>query len=171
MEFAGALAILVVCVIVPLINLSIIPIRYGMAQNILNSRVHKLALSERYSDALSTGNGGVGWREALSKLNGISVKSSAVTLCISSSNAKDRILSVTRAGEIPPDWLPNGVMAPCDYFLTLKVETEIDPLITAPIWGRKIGGINGPLFFTIEQTAHWENLGRDPSTGNFFVDE
>ena len=35
----------------------------------------------------------------------------------------------------------------------------------------KIPGLNGPLTVTIEATANWENLGRDPVTKNFFLNE
>jgi hypothetical protein len=170
-ELPGSMIILICCLLLPLLNLSIIPLRLGLARNILANRVHQLSLSEKLSAALAAANADEQFKIQLSTMVGTHVKSINLSLAITSRQRADEVLRIEKPGAIPPSWLPNGANAPCDYLLTMRLSAEVDPLITTPLFGRRIAGLNGPFSATLEQTSHWENLGRDPVTGVFFLNE
>lgn len=78
---------------------------------------------------------------------------------------------VNRPGALPGDWLPGGIKGPCLYRLDLTVDAEIEPLITAHVPGVQIPGLTRPIPFHLHEECNWENLGCDPSSGEFFVNK
>ncbi len=50
-EFGAAIFLLFSCVVIPLIDVSIIPVRLGLGKSIVSHRVHQLAQSECLSEA------------------------------------------------------------------------------------------------------------------------
>jgi hypothetical protein len=170
LELAGVLAMLVVA-IVPIISLGIIPLRFELARRAVGVVVHKLSLCDKFSDAVHDAEKGDDIKNALKGIGGVHLLSTELVLSITSQKLANQGKTVDRQGRIPVDWLPDGRLSPCTYFLHLKVHTTVDPLITATVAGQSIPGVNKALSLTVEEVAHWENLGRDPATSEFYVNE
>jgi hypothetical protein len=170
-DFTAAFTILLIGVLVPLINFSIIPIRYGMIQTRIESKIHELAQHGKLSEALELNQLGVDSQDPLCSISGCAVKEEQVHLCISSMRRTDRIVNVTDAKTITPDWLPQGALSPCDYSLVLQTQVDVSPIVTMSVFGANIPGITTPFRCAITKAAEWENIGRDPVTGKFFINE
>jgi hypothetical protein len=171
MEFAAFLVVIVVCIVLPLANLSIVPVRFGLARNLVANRVHQLSLFEKFSAACKNVDSNSRLGNELLRLGGSHLKLCTLVLCVTSPRCPGAGIIVDRSGNVPAAWLPDGANAPCDYSLRMTVEVDVDPLVTVPVAGHRISGINGPIACTIVQTSHWENLGRDPATGQFYLNE
>jgi hypothetical protein len=170
-EFAAVLVLLILCVLVPLINLAVVPIRYALGGRLVSAALHKLCMSDKLSDALANDRIQASLSKSLLEVGGISLVSANCELVISNPSKPDKPLVVSRVKSIPADWLPNGGNCPCDYALNLKVDTKISPFITTSIAGLEIPALNAPIPISFEQIGHWENLGRDPATGEFYLNQ
>jgi hypothetical protein len=169
-EFGAALFLLLSCFVIPLIDLSVIPVRLGLGKSIVNHRVHQLAQSECLSEAFKS------FREddfhaGLARIGGFNAKSTHLSLIATSVKNPDQSKKVNRPGALPGDWLPGGIKGPCLYRLDLTVDAEIEPLITARLPGVQIPGLTRPIPFHLREESNWENLGCDPSSGEFFVNK
>jgi len=170
-EFTAAFTILLLGVFVPLINLSIVPVRYGMVQSQFDARIHELAQLGRLSEAIKADDATALNQNALNKISGCNVRDEQVHLCISSMKRTDRTINISDPGTITSDWLPDGALSPCDYSLVLQAQVDISPIVTFALFGAKIPGLTGPLTCEISKAAEWENSGRDAATGKFFINE
>ncbi len=170
-EFAGALVILLVFVAVPLVDLGIIPVRLGLAQSLVSNSVRKLALSEKASQAFRGVEENRELSDALRSLGGVELRSLRLVLSIESSKSDSTKKLIEKPGTIPVDWLPDGANCPCNYMLKLQADADVFPLVIAPLPGQKVPGLTGPVPSTFVEVSHWENLGRDPTTGEYFVNE
>lgn len=169
-EFGAAIFLLFSCVVIPLIDLSIIPVRLGLGKSIVNHRVHQLAQSECLSEAFKSFQD-CEFQTGLAKIGGFNAKSTELTLIATSVKNPDQSMKVSRPGAIPRDWLPGGIKSPCLYRLDLTVDVEIEPLITARLPGVQVPGLTRPIPFHLREESSWENLGCDPSSGEFFVNQ
>lgn len=222
-EFAVALLFLFGFVVLPLINLCVVPLRFSLGKSIVSSRVHELAQSETLSQALkidagdstamspihgqpvtqgqpviqeqpkiqgqpvmqrqpatqlhsgskavSAEEGKASIRERLSKIGGITIRSSELTLTIESQKRQGEIKVVSEAGSISRDWLPDGPFGPYIYRLDLSVNCDISPLVVVALPNPKIPGLTAPFAMQYHETSVWENTGRDPVSGEFYVNE
>ncbi len=169
-EFGAAIFLLFSCVVIPLIDISIIPVRLGLGKSIVSHRVHQLAQSECLSEAFRSFQE-CDFQTSLTKIGGFNTKSSELSLIATSVKNPDQFMKVSRPGSLPGDWLPGGIKGPCLYRLDLAVEAEIEPLITARLPGVQIPGLTRPIPFHLREESSWENLGCDPSSGEFFVNK
>ncbi len=169
-EFGAAIFLLFSCVVIPLIDISIIPVRLGLGKSIVSHRVHQLAQSECLSEAFRSFQE-CDFQTGLTKIGGFTTKSSELSLIATSVKNPDQSMKVIRPGALPGDWLPGGIKGPCLYRLDLAVEAEIEPLITARLPGVQIPGLTSPIPFHLREESSWENLGCDPSSGEFFVNK
>ncbi|HEY9774684.1 MAG TPA: hypothetical protein V6C81_13065 [Planktothrix sp.] len=169
-EIAAVLLILVL-ILVPVISIGVVPLRFELARRGVNAVVHKLAVNDKFSDAVVELQKEQELPSALASIGGVRIRSTVLSMQVTSQKANNLSASVTRPGELAAAWLPDGANAPCDYFLHLKVQTDIDPLITAKVAGQSAAGLNAPITMTIEEMAHWESLGRDPASGKFYLAE
>lgn len=169
-EFGAAIFLLFSCVVIPLIDLSIIPVRLGLGKSIVNHRVHQLAQSECLSEAFKSFQE-CEFQTCLTKIGGFNAKSTELALIATSVRNPDQSMKVSRPGALPSDWLPGGIKGPCLYRLDLTVDVEIEPLITARLPGLQIPGLTRPIPFRLQEGSSWENLGCDPSSGEFFVNK
>jgi len=173
-EFAAGLYLLVAVVFVPLLDLAIVPIRWMMAQEIINSYVRTLAMCESYSDSLHAIDADPSLKKRLLNLGGVSVqaieahlKITRVSRCPSAAES----LEVGRPGSIPAGWLPDGALAPCVYLLKIDVQALISPVVLVK-WQRiSIPGLTAPIPLQLTASHEWPNLGRDPSTDKYFMNE
>lgn len=167
-EFAVALAVLCVFFI-PLADLGIVPIRYFIAQATVETFARKLALTENISQAFKLLDDPE-FSNSLAQIGGMKVKSSSISLtAISHKDAKT--FKIDKAKSMPEAWLPSGNNCPCQYMLVMSVNADIWPLVTFGIGGKKIPGLSGPFDVSIDIPVNWENLGRNPVTGGYFLNE
>lgn len=170
-EFGAALVLLITCIIIPLIDLGIVPIRYGLAKSIVGSKVHQLAQHETLKQAFKTNQEDVSFEDALKRIGGVVVRSSELSLIIESTKLKGQTKTIDRPGSIPKGWLPEGANCPCIYSLSLTTNADVYPLFTISIPKVDIPGLTKPISTQVNAVSTWENLGRDPSTGEFFINE
>ncbi|MDZ4836381.1 MAG: hypothetical protein SGJ27_21615 [Candidatus Melainabacteria bacterium] len=169
-EFGAVLFLLISCIVLPLLNLSIIPVRFAMGKSIVGTETRSLAKSETFSEAIKRNRDVADRWKTLQAIGGITVKDSALCLTIDSTKTKRSMIS-TAPRRIPPSFLPDGSESPCVYLLDLKVDVEISPLITVAWQQGSIPGLTGPIPIQFHESSAWENLGRDPITGEFYVNQ
>lgn len=170
-EFAAAFVLLVLCFFVPMLDLGIMPVRYFMSQEIVSSYARRLSLCESLSQAYAVMNADPSLEAKLIKLGG--VKPQALHLALLITRVKpppDRIV-VEVPKTIPAAWLPGGSRGPCEYILEVRADIEVSPAILISGSSPKIAGLNSPVPFTISATSPWENMGRNPVTKAFFINE
>jgi hypothetical protein len=174
-EFAVSLFFLFAFVVLPLINLCVIPLRWSLGKSTVSSRVHQLAQSETLSQAFKGEQEGGGLKdgahEKLNNIGGITVKSSQLSLIIESEKLQGQTKVITQVGSIAKDWLPDGPLGPYIYRLDLQVDSDVAPLVVVPLPNPKIPGLTAPFAVQFHDTSVWENTGRDPVSGEFFVNE
>lgn len=168
-EFASYLAILLALGLV-LVDIATIPARRGQLESILARIVHQMSMQDRLSSSRKVVDDGFQLNQSVASFEGVHIKDVNLTI-LAISRQGDRTIGLDPHKAIPSDWLPDGANCPCTYQLNFKVDANIDPLFTAPIAGPKIPGLNGPVQFAIDQSSNWENLGRDPYTGQFYINE
>jgi len=173
-EFGPALALLVGIIIVPLLDLSLLPIRWILAQNLVNDYSRQLSLCETFSQSLRRLNAFPSLSSRLRDLGGIRTDSIDMHLKVSrvSGGAGNQAeLNISTPGAIPGVWLPNGANAPCSYLLEIQINSLMSPAFLFPKCGIDIPGLNSPVPLLLTASHNWENLGRDPRTHCFFLNE
>jgi len=174
-EFAAAIVLLFAFVSIPCLDLAIVPIRWMMAQQLLDSYCRTLAMCETFTESLHILETDPSLTTRLVQLGGVQVNSLKVTLKItrvmSNEAESQRVLEITSPGQIPSAWLPNGCMAPCTYALQIDARLAIAPAILMN-WGNKpIPGLTEPIPVSLRSLHEWTNLGRDPSTQKYCINE
>jgi hypothetical protein len=164
-EFASALAIFVCCLLVPVIDLAIVPIRYVLACGLVSELAHRVALSERPSEVYALAME-KSWFRNFAQKSGVKFGKLKTSIICNGHGSESYV--VPQGEKIPSQWLPNGSKAPCSYMLQLNIDTEIAPLITG---GPPLPAITAPVKLTLTGNAHWENLGRDPDTSEYYINE
>lgn len=169
-EFAAALFLLISCIVLPLLNMAIIPVRYGMAKSIVTAEVRRLARCESFGEALKSVTSETGKWEQLNAVGGIDVKETQLCMTVESIKTR-RVEAYRRPKTIPPALLPEGADGPCVYMLDLTVDVAIHPLVSVAWSNLNVPGLTGPIAIQFHEVAAWENLTRDPVTGEFFVNQ
>lgn len=170
-EFAAALVLLVLCFFVPMLDLGIMPVRYFMSQEIIASYARRLSLCESLSQAYAVMNADPSLETKLIKLGGVKPQNLHLALLISRVKPPPERIVVEVPKTIPLEWLPGGRRGPCEYILEVRADVEISPAILLSGASPKIMGLNTPVPFTISSTSPWENMGRNPVTKAYFINE
>jgi hypothetical protein len=173
-EFAAGVFLLVAVAFLPLLDLAIVPIRWMMAQEFVNNYVRTLAMCESYSESRRALNSDPSLRTRLLRLGGVGVQDINLHLEItrvSRNPSKADSLEVHLPGCIPSSWLPDGALAPCMYLLKIDVQAFISPAILMNWPGPSIPGLTAPIPIRVAASHEWTNLGRDPSTEKYFINE
>ncbi len=181
-EFAAAFALLFIFFFIPLFDLGVMPIRWILSQEIVQTYARQLSLCETFSQALAKLQADPSLETKLSRLGGVTPKNIRCRLVASTvRDNPPKHLYIDKPKNIPAEWLPNGRNAPIDYVVEVQADVELSPLFLVNLPApkdanedkkpKKIPGLNGPLPLTINATANWENLGRDPVTKSFFIAE
>ncbi len=170
-EFGATLWLLMGCIVLPLLNLAVVPLRFGLGKSIVANEVRHLAQCETFSEArkgVSTESAAI---TALKNIGGIEVKSMHLSLYAQSERDKTKVHSIDEPHKMPPTWLPNGMESPCLYLLDLKLDVCIYPLISSPYPHFRIPGLSGPIPIQFHEVSSWENLGCDPVTGEYCLNQ
>lgn len=173
-EFAAGLVLLITVAFVPLLDLAIVPVRWMMAQELLNSYVRTLSMCESFSEARHAMESDPSLQTRLLRLGGIGVKAINLHLKItrvSHDPSAAESIEVDRPGRIPAGWLPDGALAPCMYLLRTDIQATIAPAILMSWPGMSIPGLTEPVPLSLTASHEWLNLGRDPSNEKYFINE
>lgn len=170
-EFAAALTILVMFFVIPLLDLGVIPIRWGLANHLITSYSVNFARAETLSRAFEQLETDVNLQDLLKKIGGVTAKRLRLALVITKTATPDKKLVVSEPKHIPAEWLPDSANGPFQYELELFATMEISPLLLINLGEKKIPGLNAPFTVTMTSSSNWENLGRNPNTNEFFMNE
>lgn len=170
-EFAASLVVLVMFFVIPFLDLGVIPIRWGLANHLVTSFSVNLARAETLSRAFQQMNEDPNIANMMMKIGGVTPKQLKLALLITKSSSPDKKLLVTEPKKIPPNWLPDSPDGPFQYELELSATCEISPLILISLGSTKITGLNAPFTINLVSSSHWENLGRNPNTNEYYMNE
>jgi hypothetical protein len=169
-EFAAALMMLILVIFLPLLDLGIMPIRYFMAREVVESFAHDLSHADTFTHAFAELEHANGAHERLLRIGGIEAKSVELHLIIHSVNDPTKVLDVTKPKTIPSDWLPDSKRGPFTYTLNVVAALEISPAIKFN-FDPKIPGLSGSFPAVLRVSSPWEHLARNPVTKNFYINE
>jgi len=164
-EFAAAITIFICCLILPLVNLAAVPMRYIIAFGMVSDMTQKFSCAEKRSQAVALALQPTSYQE-FAKQFGISMRECSVSILCKSQNAESLILPECKP--IPMTWLPGSKRGQINYFLKTETNVEIPPFVCI---GPKVAGITAPIKMKLTATAPWENLGCDPATQEFYLNE
>ena len=161
-EFAAALSVFFVCAFVPLVDIAFVPARYFLTYNNMDSVVHRMALSEKRSQALKYLHNDKTWQRSV-ECWGVTVKDvkASVVVCEPSGSTK---LALAENAKIPSSLLPNGSKVAsnaCSYAIELTTTVDVPPLFSSKVG---LPGFSQPVEFKFRNRAQWENLSPDPYT-------
>lgn len=169
-EFAAALVLLVMLFFIPLLDLGIMPVRYFMSQQLIQQYARRLSHCETLTQAYAEMNADPSLQTRLVKLGGVTPKNIELHLAMSTVAIPVQKLDVIKPKTIPRDWLPNGHLSPCEYILEIVASVEISPAIMMD-FNPKVMGLSQPLPIILRADSPWENLGRNPITKSFYMNE
>jgi hypothetical protein len=165
-EFAGAFVLFICCVMIPLINISVIPVRYVVSFAMVSEMTRKLALAETRSQAVTLATQPAFYQSFAGQF-GITLEAPTISVVCKDQDSDVQVFPGKKP--IPKVWLPGGSRsAHCNYLLKTETVAQIPPLVCV---GPKIAALTAPVPFTISATAPWENLGCDPATREFYINE
>jgi len=173
-EFGAALVLLSLFLVLPLLDLLIVPIRWMMAQELINAYVRNLAMCETFSQSIQTMEADPSLRTRLIRLGGVEIQSTNLLIKvtrISQNPALVKSIEVSKPGTIAAQWLPDGALAPCGYSLVIDVKAAISPGLLLRWEQASMPGITAPFPISVSASHEWVNLGKDPATGKFFINE
>lgn len=170
-EFAAALILLVFLFFIPLLDLGIMPVRYFLAQELIATYARKLSLCESLSQSFAVMDADPSLETRLIRLGGVQPKNIVLRLVISKTNPPLEQIVITEPRKIPKAWFPEGPKNPCEYILELSVDCQISPAILLRYLGINVIGLTEAVPFRISATSPWENLGRNPITKGYFINE
>lgn len=158
-EFGVAIMVLICFVLLPLLNLSFIPVRYVMCEGIMSELTRRLAHSDKFSEAQTIMAKDQWWKNVLATC-GVTTKGETLRMVVTTSDGTKAITS--EGGKLPDEWLPGGANGPCIYSLEVKADCTIAALYQGPF---------PPVNMTIRSHSQWENLSKDPESLKYFINE
>jgi len=164
-EFAAGIVLLITFILLPILDMGFVPVRYWMSTGTLNCLVQNLARCTKRSDAYELLNNG-DWLMLLSRY-GVSVSDTKMTL-VARDNTGAKEAQFTEKQQVPAEWLPNGINAPCIYSVELQTTVNVNPCFGLDL---PIPLLNQPIPFHMNTRSQWENLGSDPTTMGYYINE
>lgn len=167
-EFTYCLVFLFFVIMLPLVNYGTFMARWAISSQIVNSWTQNLAKKRKLSDAFERFKTEEFARD-VGNPTGVKVKEVTPALMIARVDRPDQAIKVSQPGKIPAKWLPNE--GSFNYSLHVMVLSEIEPLVTVQFFGLKVPGLTQPAEVMMSGSSLWENMGRDPITTEFYVNE
>jgi len=168
-EFGAAFSAFVLFGCIPVLNLGILPVRYAVAHEILNSQTHRVAMCDKITDAVTQSDAFASNPQF--RAFGIKVESSQLAIKIVSKVNSTKQIKLPATSGVPTNWLPDSPSGPFYYYLEQATQVSIAPLLSAS--GPSTPGLTTPVTITITTDAEWENQSRDPNsqTQAFYITE
>ncbi|MBP9807883.1 hypothetical protein KBF38_06205 [bacterium] len=157
-----------------MLDFVVVPVRWMMAQEIVNNYARKLAMCETLSQSYATMEADPSLKVLLQNIGGVDVKSIDLHVKISrTSTLKSETESyiVSQPGRIPAAWLPSADNQSRLFSLELSVQSNMYPTVLMPGFILSVPGITAPIPMIVTASHEWGNLGRNPRTGNYFINE
>ncbi len=170
-EFSAAFVLLIIGIMIPLLDLGILPLHWILTEEIINTQTRRLAQCKTFSQAVNLLNTDAMLGTQLARLGGVELQSTELMLIISMTNPPYEIFTIAEGNPIPPEWLPNGKKFPCKYELEMDSLIQFSPLVIIHGSNLDIAGLTKPFSCTVKARTLWENYGRDPITKKFYMDE
>jgi hypothetical protein len=173
-EFLAAIVLLLGFLVIPCLDLAIVPIRWMMAQELINSYVRTLSMCETFTESQHIIDSDPSLKIRLLRLGGVEVESLKLVLKITRvrhEQSEIQSLEVLYPGQIPSAWLPDGSFAPCTYSLDIDAKLTIAPAVVMKWERMPVPGLTEPIPVSLRASHEWMNLGLDPNTGKYFVNE
>ncbi len=171
LEFAAAVTVLIFAIILPFLDLGIIPVHWMLSQEIVTNYTRKLTLCKKFSQAQAMLDSDSSLQNQLSRVGGVKPLSVKCFMVISQLQHPFETFVTDTPKTIPSGWLPGGINSPCSYEVKLSVQSEFNPLIIVNFYKVNIPGLTKPFNCAIEAKIPWENYECDPLTNQFFINE
>ncbi|MBX9695425.1 MAG: hypothetical protein K2Z81_23775 [Cyanobacteria bacterium] len=168
-EFCACLIVIFFMLIIPLIDLGTFITRWGTGSQVVSAWAASIAKERKLSTAFLRVSEGDEFSDAVKTPTGITVTDVQPSLIIGRVNDPSDTIEVLGPGKIPKRWLPNA--GQFTYTVRLAVEADVDPLVTITFFGINVPGLTGKTHIKMVGESNWENLGRDPASKEFFINE
>lgn len=170
-EFSAALLLFVLFVIVPIVDFMIVPVRAVMVQQIMTKQARRLAFAESFGKAIEMLDADSEFFESLLMLGGLRIDGRKLYLQVGNASDKKDALMVSSPGSVPERLLPSNPESASSYKLVLEMDLLFSPAFLLNGSGMKIPGISAPFPLTMRACHAWENLGKNPESGKFYLNE
>ncbi len=142
-----------------------------MAQEIIKGFSRQLAFCESFSESEKLINCPPSLVHRLDAVGGLKVQSVKLCLKIARVFHPEDFVLVAEPRKVPEAWLPEHANAPSTYTLLLEVKLLLSPAMLFSDGAGSLPGVTSPIPIMISASHQWENLGRNPETGMFFLNE
>lgn len=143
--------------------------RGAMVNQLVNGWAQSLAKERKLSVAFERIETDDKYMQAIRDSQGVKILLAKTSLLVSRVDEPSQMIEVDIPGRIPSAWQPDK--GHNNYTLQIVVDAQIQPFITFNFFGWKIPGLTGPADVRLVGHSQWENLGRDPVTKEFYVNE
>jgi hypothetical protein len=171
LEFAAAVTVLIIAIILPLLDFGVIPVHWMLSQEIVSNYARKLTLCKSFSQALAMLDADSSLQNQLSRVGGVKPQAIKCFMAISRLQPPFETFTTDTPRTIPSGWLPATLNSPCSYEIKLSALLEFDPLILVNFYKVNIPGLTKPFNCVIEAKVPWENYECDPITNQYFINE
>jgi hypothetical protein len=158
-EFGPAMIILVGFIVVPLLTIGFLPMRLMLSQCVLSELTYRLSHCDTRNQAYELIDTDHRWRDLLGAF-GVAVSGENLRLVAATDNGTTN--AVGKGEKLPPEWLPGGKFGSCIYSLELTASCSL---------GTPIAALTKPLIVSISTRSPWENMGRDPQSKEYFINQ
>jgi hypothetical protein len=169
-EFAAALVLLVFLFFIPLLDLGIMPVRYFMSQELISQYARRLSHCESLTQAYAEMDADPSLQTKLIRLGGVEPQNLELHLLISTIREPIERIDIVKPKTIPSMWFPDSKRGPYEYILELVADVQVSPAIMMD-FKPKVMGLSKPVPFELRADSPWENLGKNPITKSFFLNE
>ncbi len=164
-ELSAVFGWLIFGFVIPIVNLSVIPVRWAISYSILEADLGQLARCEKFSQATTAHEADQDVQTKLRVLGGVKLEESKLFLRIQKTNSEIVELEAPRS-------CPPGILASAtQIYLTRDSVIRISPLASCNQSGLKIPGLTTPVTLKISNSKQFENTSIDPVTMEYFANE
>ncbi len=167
-EFTYCLIFIFFVIMLPLVNYGTFMARWSISSQVVSAWASSLAKKRKLSEAFNRVRD-QDFADAVTKSSGVKIKTITPALLVSRVDRPTEIFKLTTAGKLPSNWQPNS--GRFDYTLQVVVTADIEPLVTVQLLGFKVPGLTESAEVVMSGTSLWENMGRDPNTTEFYLNE
>lgn len=167
-EFTYCLVFIFFVILLPLVNYGTFMARWSISSQVVSAWVNSLAKKRKLSEAFARVHD-QDFADAVTKSSGVKLKTITPALMVSRVDRPTETFKLTTPGKLPTSWQPNS--GRLDYTFQVVVTADIEPLVTVQLLGLKVPGLTESAEVVMSGSSLWENMGRDPNTTEFYLNE
>ena len=168
-EFSACIVIIFFALLVPMIDLGTMLTRWATASQVVSAWTASIAKERKLSTAFNRLTEGSEFTESVKGPTGISISQVEPSLIACPVGRPENCIEVVTPGRLPKRWLPNA--GQFTYLIRVAVEADVEPLLAISFFGLKVPGLTTSTHIRMVGESNWENLGRDPASKEFFINE